>query len=128
MLASHATGRRAEEAAARYLIRRGWTLVARNWHGAGGEIDIAATRRGVLAVCEVKARTDAEALFEVLTAAQRERIVRAASALITSRAHLADHIVRFDLITVHPRRTWSRIRHLPAVFEPTAESARPRRR
>ena len=53
----HVLGRAGERAAERWLIRRGWRILATRWRGGGGEIDIAAERRGILATCEVKTRT-----------------------------------------------------------------------
>jgi len=73
-------GRRGERAARRHLTRRGWTILAERWRGAGGELDIVAARGVVVIACEVKTRTDARALIEPLTVAQRERIARAAEA------------------------------------------------
>ncbi len=35
----------------------GWCILARNWRGAGAELDIVARRHGVLAFVEVKARS-----------------------------------------------------------------------
>ena len=53
----HVLGRAGERAAKRWLIRRGWRILATGWRGAGGEIDIVAERRGILAACEVKTPT-----------------------------------------------------------------------
>jgi Holliday junction resolvase-like predicted endonuclease len=50
------TGRRAEAAAAAFLERKGCTVVARNWRTRRCEIDVVATRQGVLYFCEVKYR------------------------------------------------------------------------
>jgi putative endonuclease len=116
-------GRRAERTAARYLTRRGWTLLATNWRGGGGEIDIVAVRRGVVAVCEVKARRDPSARAEPVLARQRERLVRAAEAFLARRSDLRGHEVRFDVITVAPGRLRSRVRHLPGAFEPPGSYA-----
>jgi putative endonuclease len=110
-------GVRGEEAAARFLARRGWSVLARNWRGAGGEIDLVASRRGLVAFCEVKTRASAAALDEPLTAAQRARIVGAAAAFIAARPDLAGHDLRLDLLVVLPRRHWARVRHLPGAFE-----------
>jgi putative endonuclease len=113
-------GARGEEAAARFLARRGWRLLARNWRGGGGEIDLVASRRGLVAICEVKTRTSAAALEEPLTAAQRARILRAAAAFLASRPDLAQSPVRLDLLVVQPRRFWARVRHLAGAFEAPA--------
>ena len=50
----HVLGRAGERAAERWLIRRGWRILATRWRGGGGEIDIVAERRGIVATCEVK--------------------------------------------------------------------------
>jgi putative endonuclease len=75
-----------------------------------------AERRGILAVCEVKSRGREEALDEVLTAAQRERIVRAAAAFVAGRPELAQHAVRFDLVAISDGRWPPRVRHLTGAF------------
>jgi putative endonuclease len=124
MGAAQRTGRSGESAAERFLVRRGWTVVVRNWRGGGGEIDLVVHRRGVLAICEVKTRADAAALHEVLTAAQRERIARAGAAFLSRRNEFSRHTVRFDLLTVTRHGFWWRVRHLPGAFEPRRESHR----
>lgn len=111
-------GREGEDAAARHLARRGWTLLARNWRGAGGELDLVVARGTTVAVCEVKTRGDPRALVEPLTAAQRARIARAAAAFLARRPELADRRVRFDVLTVRPGRLRAHVTHLPGAFEP----------
>jgi putative endonuclease len=110
-----ASGRRGERAAARHLTRRGWTILAQRWRGAGGELDLVAVRGGVVAVCEVKARADPRALAEPITAAQRARIRRAGEAFLASRPDLAELSPRLDLITVRIGRWHAQVRHLPGV-------------
>ena len=96
----HEEGRRGEAAAARHLRRRGWTILATRHRAAGGELDLVAARGDVVAVCEVKARGDRAALVEPVTAAQRERIRRAAEAYLAARPELAERTVRLDLLAV----------------------------
>ena len=113
-------GRAGERAAAAFLRRRGWRVLAANWRGAGGELDLVAVRGDVVAVCEVKTRGDERALAETLTALQRVRIARAAGAFLAARPELAGLVVRFDLITVRAGRWRREVRHLAGAFEPAA--------
>ena len=106
-------GRRGERAAARHLRRRGWTIIATRWRGAGGELDLIAARGGVVAACEVKTRGDRDALAEPLTSAQRARMRRAAEAFLAGRPDLGGREARLDLITVHLRGPIARVRHRP---------------
>lgn len=110
--------RSAESAAVRYLTRRLWQPVARNWRGAGGEIDIAARRLGVLAIVEVKSRGDADALLEPVRRDQRARIIRAACAFVAARPELQPLALRFDVITIDLSHGSRRIRHIAHAFSP----------
>jgi putative endonuclease len=111
------TGRAGERAAARFLTLRGWRVASRNWRGGGGEIDLVAVRRGVVAFCEVKTRADRAALAEPLRAAQRRRLRGAALAYLRARPDLAGHAVRFDLLTVRRRPGLRRVRRVPGAVE-----------
>jgi putative endonuclease len=118
MESAHLRGRGGEEAAARFLTRRGWTVLARNWRGAGGELDLVAARGPVIAFCEVKTR--AGAAEATPTAAQRRRMRRAASAFVAGREELAGRELRLDLLVVRPAGRRVRVRHVPAAFDDPA--------
>lgn len=113
-------GRAGERAAAAFLRRRGWRVLATNWRGAGGELDLVVVREDVVAFCEVKTRSDVAALAETLTALQRARIARAAETFLASRPDLAGMVARFDLITIDAGRWPRSVRHLAGAFEPPA--------
>ncbi len=51
------TGKWGEETAAHYLEKRGYAILARNFHSAHGEIDIVASKEGALVFVEVKTRS-----------------------------------------------------------------------
>ncbi len=110
-------GARGERAAGRHLQRRGWRVVARNWRGSGGELDLVVTRGHVVAVVEVKTRADPAAHTEPVTAAQRERIARAAGAFLAARPGLGGRKIRFDVVVVGTG--WpAPVRHIAAAWEP----------
>ncbi len=50
-------GRHGEDVAAQYLAERGMVVLSRNWRCREGELDLVATDRKRLVVCEVKTRS-----------------------------------------------------------------------
>lgn len=57
MAAKDELGRAGEERAARHLRDRGYEVLARNWRCRLGELDIVASRDGIVCIVEVKTRT-----------------------------------------------------------------------
>ena len=51
-------GDKGESFATFYLLRRGYSVLAENYHAPGGEIDIVAEKGGVFVFIEVKTRTN----------------------------------------------------------------------
>ncbi|HEY7307410.1 MAG TPA: YraN family protein [Bryobacteraceae bacterium] len=102
-----ALGRRGEDLAHRYLQRKGFTVVARNYKpGADSEIDIVARQGDLVVFVEVKSRTSAEfgSPDRAIDQEKQKHIVRAARAYV-NRAALEWNQVRFDTISVlftHP--------------------------
>lgn len=95
-------GMRGEEAACRYLIRRGYEILDRNWKCFAGEADIVACDEdGALVFVEVKTRTDATKGFPSEAVGPKKRAKYEKIAL----AYLADYdvvdiVVRFDVISI----------------------------
>lgn len=113
-------GSASEEFAASWLAARGYRIEARNFRTKAGEIDVIASRAGMLAFVEVKARasnaygTPAEAV----NARKRARLVRAASAYL-ARYGARPPACRFDVVEVVPGGAGQpAIRHLPDAFRP----------
>ena len=100
MTTTQHTGRLGEEAAARWLLDHGFTLLHRNWRQGHYELDIVAARKDTLHFIEVKTRragglTTPE---EAITPRKFASLRRAAE------AYMAQHRVRlepqFDLAAV----------------------------
>ena len=94
-------GQFGEEQAARYLRRRFYTILERNYRCRFGEIDLIAKRAGVLAFVEVKLRKDdlhGEAR-EFVTAQKQQRVMAAAQMWLSQ--HETALQPRFDVIEVY---------------------------
>jgi len=92
-------GTRAEERACRLLRREGYQIVARNWRGRFGEIDIVAREGAIIVFVEVKARSGdgfGGPRAAVDAAKQRRIALTAAEFLQATGCELA---ARFDVVT-----------------------------
>jgi|SRR5439155_11565190 len=110
--------RAGEEIAARYLIGCGWRIVGRNVRcSRTGEIDIIATRAGVLAFVEVKTRrTDAFGTpGEAVTWRKQNRIRSMARAYLVLARPRAESI-RFDVVEVRTAGRSPLVTHLEGAF------------
>jgi len=94
-------GQFGEEQAARYLRRHFYRIVERNYRCRFGEIDLIASRKGVLAFVEVKLRRDGShgLAREFVTAAKQQRILAAAELWLSQ--HETTLQPRFDVIEVY---------------------------
>jgi len=110
-----------EEKAVGYLRWRGWRIVERNFSCRLGEIDIIASRFGVLAFVEVKLRRDdSHGEAKEFVTIQKQRRLAAAAAFYLS-GHETDLQPRFDVIEVYAPQgkdtRYPKINHIPAAFE-----------
>ncbi len=116
----HATGRRGEDLAHRYLERRGFRVVARNYRppAGGGEIDLIAWHGEILVFVEVKSRTSEEygAPDRNVSAAKHASLLRAGRDY-ARRANVPWDRVRFDLVSVVLSRPPA-IQYEPDAFSP----------
>ena len=110
--AAEKRGRSAETLAALWLRLHGWRILVRRARVPGGEVDIIARRRRILAFIEVKARaTDESAAFS-LDAWRLRRVVVAAERLAPRYLRPGDD-VRIDAIFIVPGRL---PRHMPNIW------------
>ena len=93
-------GRFGEDLAVKYLKKRGWKILKRNFKNPFGEIDVIAEKDGVTAFVEVKTRTtDAYGSpSEAVDFKRRQRYIMGAKYFYINRD--PDCVVRFDIIEV----------------------------
>lgn len=94
-------GKQGESAACRYLKKRGYKILKRNYKTPFGEADIIAFRRGVYAFVEVKAReTDAFGLPSEAVTREKQRRYRAIAQYFCMA--LGEEVpVRFDVASYY---------------------------
>jgi putative endonuclease len=104
-----------EGQAIRYLLSRGWSLVAHRFRMGHTEIDLIVRRGHLVAFVEVKTRRGAAfgTPFEAVTGAKRREIVKAARAWVDRHGQPSD-IYRFDCIGVAD----GKLDHLEDAFRP----------
>jgi putative endonuclease len=120
-LAPKTLGQRGEAAAARYLKRLGYVIVARSSHIRRGEIDLIAVDGRTVVFVEVKTRVshDAGHPAEAVDREKQHRLTRLAMVYL-KRHHLLENPARFDVIAI----TWPSgqrrptIEHFKNAFEP----------
>lgn len=99
----HASGRRGEDLAHRFLQRRGFTVVARNFRSrsGAGEIDLVVRDGGTLVFVEVKSRRSEEFGTPDRAVDQEKRDALVRTALEYARRAGVDwQKVRFDIVSV----------------------------
>ena len=107
-------GAAGERAAADFLRRHGYALLARNYRCPGGEVDVIALERGAVVFVEVKARADLERALEAVTPEKRRRLNRAVRVWLSAHPQAAVLTLRGDAVFCAP---WRWPRHHPAAFE-----------
>lgn len=97
---SYQKGVDAENAAARYLSRKGFEILEQRFKTKGGEIDIIARQKNLIIFAEVKAHQDEESALYAVTPRSRRRIEEAALQYLADHEEAASCDLRFDVLVV----------------------------
>jgi putative endonuclease len=115
-------GQRSERAAARYLRKLGYRILAANVADRGGEIDLLALDGGTLVVVEVRSRSveDPRVAAETVNYPKQRKLTEAAVRFLSRRKLLGTN-VRFDVLAIGwpPGAREPTILHIPHAFEAT---------
>jgi putative endonuclease len=112
----HLLGQQGEEMAATWLTARGWSILARRWRSAAGELDLVALDpERVLVAVEVKLRRGSRA-GEPAEAIDRRRLLRLRTALGQFRLMRGEAMrteMRIDLVAISraPDGRWRMVHH-----------------
>ena len=112
-------GKRGEEVAVEFLLKKGYRILDRNWRHNAKEIDIIGRVKDKLVIVEVKSRnhTYYEPPVYAVTVRKQQFLINAADAYI--RAKNLDMETRFDVISVVFYPQSFEIDHIEGAFYPT---------
>ena len=93
-------GIKGEQIAANFLLNKGYIILHRNWRSSKKEIDIRASKDDVVAIVEIKTRSNFDFGFpeEAVNRNKQRFIKSAAEAFIDANPQYT--IVRFDIISI----------------------------
>jgi putative endonuclease len=105
-----------EQAAAEYLEKQGYVILARNFRSGHGEVDIIARQENVLVFVEVKARSSNRYGYpeHSVTSRKRMHILSAAEKYILDHTEFSTW--RVDVIAVESETGEARITHFENVI------------
>ena len=94
-------GRKGERIACRWLLRRGFDILARRWRGRRGELDIVAFEGDLLVFLEVKTRLSARygEPWEFVDRHKQLILQRTAEEFI-AEYDLGQYAYRFDIVSI----------------------------
>jgi putative endonuclease len=113
-------GNRSERAAERFLKRKGYRILRRNYSCPGGELDLVALDGRCIIFAEVRstAQADSERPAQSIDLEKQRRMTRAAVHFIR-RHRLREPECRYDILILcwPPDQSQPRIEHYPNAFE-----------
>ena len=116
---SRQMGNQGEAEVAKYLRKKGYTLLASQWRCRFGELDLVARdKKGTVCFVEVKLRSEGTiALPREFVDARKQQRLRTAAALWLSQKELEDAPARFDVAEVYAEQNGGfRVEYLENAF------------
>ncbi|MBN1948322.1 MAG: YraN family protein [Candidatus Cloacimonetes bacterium] len=109
-------GMRGEDLALEYLLKKNYRLVARNFHSAGGEIDLIMLDDDILVFIEVKFRkTDPQTALSSISRSKQRKLYETAGVFLSRYPEYESYFTRFDVIVI-TSNTETSFYHLESAF------------
>ena len=117
MYARHILGKRGEDEAVRYLERKGYKIIERNFMCRQGEIDIIALDKNYIVFIEIKSRTSTEYGLpsESVTERKIKHMTKAIQYYLYKR-NLEKENIRIDVMEVYVKEEKYEINHLKQII------------
>ena len=111
-------GKEGERIAERFLLRKGYKLVERNYRCALGELDLVVLDRRVVVFVEVKTRTGHGfgTPFEAVEFRKQRKMIQAAQYFLAQKG-LQQRDARFDVVGVSWPGSEPTVEHIENAFE-----------
>jgi putative endonuclease len=111
-------GRRGEEIALRYLARKGYQILERNYRCRYGEIDLIARDGDTLVFVEVKSRkSDIFGMPEESVGRAKQRKISTVALHYLTEKTLHGRRARFDVVSIVTTSGEEKITHIPDAFD-----------
>ena len=109
-------GKKGEQLATDFLVKKGYNIIERNYRFEKAEVDIIAKQKGTLAIIEVKTRSsiDFGNPQDFVKPSQIKRLVKAVNEYVNDNDLNVD--VRFDIIAIIKDGNHYKIEHLENAF------------
>ena len=109
-------GKEGEQIAVDFLLKKGYDIKYRNYRYLKSEIDIIAQKENILAIVEVRARSNDQiiSIADTITKKKINLLVMGADYYITDQN--LDVEVRFDIITILKNAKIFKVEHLENAF------------
>jgi putative endonuclease len=109
-------GKEGERIATEFLVKNGYKILYQNYRYLKSEIDIIAQKQDILAIVEVRARSNDQIIpiADTITPKKIKLLVMGADHYVTE--HNLEVEVRFDIITILKNKKIFKIEHLEHAF------------
>ena len=109
-------GKEGEQIAVDFLLKNGYKIRCQNYRYLKSEIDIIAQKNDVLAIVEVRARSNDQiiAIADTITPKKIKLLVLGADNYVTMNKLEVE--VRFDIITILKNKKIFKIEHMESAF------------
>ena len=103
-----------EDQALKYLLKKGYKMLERNYNGKKGEVDLIMLDKDTIVFVEVKARDNTKfgLPVEAVTPEKQRNIISVAIEFINKHRYF-DYNIRFDVVSI----LRDNIEHIPNAFD-----------